>query len=216
MTKNKDYNPNEGDLVQQGYEKKEAEINNDVKFKKQENKKIKKNNQEEYDDVLKEIKKKYGTTKVKEEHLIKKHLTKIYPFNCFQCNVIKIQPYDFLTASGIDNGKGKCTSCMADISKRVKKYKESYKNDEEKNVECPCGKCYYATELNTRRHNETLGHINGLAQLKIKGLNKICKIGELRKIASVNKIYDWYNLKAGDIITALLKLPEVIIPEDLK
>ena len=216
MGKNKDFNENEGDLVQLEYEKREKNIQKDVKYQKQVNKQNKTNKEQEYLDVLKEINDKYGSTKVKEERLIKKGLTKIHPFNCFKCNVIKICPYDFLTASGIDNGKGTCSTCMADTTKRVKKYKENYVKNEDDKIQCPCGKCFYATELNIQRHNETLGHINGVAQLKIKGLNKICKIQELRKIASLNKIYNYYSLKMEVIIAELVKLEVVIIPDEFK
>ena len=37
MGKNKDYNPNEGDLIQQGYEKRENDIQTEVMQRKQEN-----------------------------------------------------------------------------------------------------------------------------------------------------------------------------------
>jgi len=207
---NKDYDPKEGDLVQQGYEKREYDIQKDDKQRKQENRKNKTNNDQEHAYILKEIIDKYGSTKVKEEHLIKKPLTTIFPFKRFSCNVYKIQPYDFLTASGIDNGKNKCSSCMAQNSKKVKDCVEKNK------IDYPCGMTYYATELNICKHKVSNKHINGVAQLRIKGLNKICKIQELRKIASFNKIYNYYSLKMEVIISELVKLDVVIIPEDLK
>ena len=210
MSKNKEFNEKEGDLVQQGYEKREKNIQKDVKYQKQVNKQNKTNKEQEYLDVLKEINDKYGSTKVKEEHLIKKHLKLIYPFNCYSCNVIKIQPYDFLTARGGDNGLNKCSSCMGQNSKKVKDCVEKNK------IDCPCGLSYYATELNTCKHQVSKAHINGVAQLKIKGLNKICKIQEMRKIAQANKIYNYYSLKMEVIIEELLKLDVIVIPDEFK
>ena len=210
MGKNKDFNENEGDLVQLEYEKREKDIQKDVKFQKQVNRKNKTNNEQEYTNVLKDIIDKYGSTKVKEEHLIKKHLTTKFPSKCFTCNVYKIQPYDFLTASGIDTGRDTCSSCMAQNSKKIKDCVEKNK------IDCPCGMTYYATELNICKHEVSNKHINGVAQLKIKGLNKICKIQELRKIASLNKIYNYYSLKMEVIIAELVKLDVVVIPDEFK
>ena len=210
MGKNKDYNPNEGDLVQQGYEKRETNINNEVKQRKQENRKNKNNNDEDYNEVLKDILKKYGSTKVKEEHLIKRHQHTIYPSKCFSCFAFKIQPYDFLTARGEDTGRDICSTCMSINSKKVNDCVAKNK------IECECGMTYYATELNTCKHHVSKAHINAVAQMKIKELNKICKIQEMRKIAQANKIYNYYSLKMEVIITELLKLDVVIIPDEFK
>ena len=210
MGKNKDYNPNEGDLIQQEYEKRENDIQKEVIQRKQDNRKNKNNNDEDYNEVLKDILKKYGTNKVKEEHLIKRHQTTIFPSKCFNCNVYKMQPYDFLTARGEDTGKDTCSACMAQNSKKVKDCVGKNK------IECECGMSYYATELNTCKHQVSKAHINGVAQLRIKGLNKICKIQEMRQIAQANKIYNYYSLKMEVIITELLKLDVVIIPDEFK
>jgi len=210
MGKNKDYDPNEGDLIQQGYDKRENDIQKEVIQRKQDNRKNKNNNDEDYNEVLKDILKKYGTNKVKEEHLIKRFQTTIFPSKCFSCNVYKMQPYDFLTARGENTGKDTCSACMAQNSKKVKDCVGKNK------IECECGMSYYATELNTCKHQVSKAHINGVAQLRIKGLNKICKIQEMRQIAQANKIYNYYSLKMEVIITELLKLDVVIIPDEFK
>ena len=113
------------------------------------------------------------------------------------------------------NDKGKCSSCMSFETARVKKYKEEYKktNVIEEKIECPCGKMCFPNDL--IKHNETLGHINGIAQLRIKGLRKICNVKELRILASANNVKLYYTLKADVIITQLIKLgKDVIIPEE--
>jgi len=99
---------------------------------------------------------------------------------------------------------------MAQNSKKVKDCVEKNK------IECECGMSYYATELNTCNHQVSEAHINGVAQLRIKGLNKICKIQEMRQIAQTNKIYNYYSLKMEVIITELLKLDVVVIPDEFK
>jgi len=210
MGKNKEYNPNEKDRVQQGYEKREADINKEVKQRKQDNQINKNNNDEDYNEVLSDILKKYGTTKVKEEHLIKRHQTTIFPSKCFSCCVYKVQPYDFLNARGEDTGKDTCSTCMSKNSKKVNDCVAKNK------IECECGITYYATEMNTCKHQVSKAHVNAVSQMRIKGLNKICKIQEMRKIAQANKIYNYYSLRMDVIITELLKLDVVIIPDEFK
>jgi len=205
MGKDKYYDPNEVDIVQAKNEKREAEIKKDVKYQKQVNRKKKSDDEEEKADVEREIIKKYGSFVVKEDHLIKKDLTTIYALNCFKCNVIKIAPYDFLTASGYDNGKGKCTTCMSELTKRVKKYK----------VKCPCGMSYIASDLGQSKHEVCRTHINGLKQLKATGLTIVYKMPSLRKIFSVNNIKYYNTLKIDEILKELKKLDKIIIPEDL-
>ena len=207
MTKNKEYDPNEVDKVQARNEKLDEKHKLEAKYRKQANIKKRTNDKEERLEVERDIIKRYGSKEVKEEHLNKKDITTIYASSCFVCHQYKVYPYEFVTVKGFCNDKGKCTTCMADISKRVKKYK----NEDDK-IDCPCGKCVYTTDLN--RHNETLGHINGVVQVKIKGLNKICKIQEMRKIARENKIYNYQSLRMEVIITELLKLDVVVIPKE--
>ena len=210
MGKNKDYNPNEIDAIQQGYEKRENDIQKEVMLRKKDNLKKKNSNEEDYNEILKDILKKYGTNKVKEEHLIKRFQTTIFPSKCFSCNVYKIQPYDFLTARGENTGRDVCSTCMAQNSKKVNDCVGKNK------IECECGMSYYATELNTCKHQISKAHVNAVSQMKIKGLNKICKIQEMRKIAQANKIYNYYSLKMEVIISELLKLDVVIIPDEFK
>jgi len=212
----KDYNPNEVDKVQAENERKDEMEKKEAKYRKQENIKKRSNEKEELLEVERDIIKRYGSNVVKEEHLIKKEITDIYPRCCMVCHQYKIYPYEFLTATGYDNDKSNCSKCMADITKRVKKYKDEYKKNNIVNeiIECQCGKCIILSDL--ERHNGTLGHINGVAQLRIKGLNKIVKIKDMRKIASINKISFYYTKKMEEIIEELVKLENVIIPEEFK
>ena len=146
---------------------------------------------------------------MKEEHLIKKDITKIHPFNCFECNVIKIFPYDFLTTSDYDNGKGKCSVCMSELSKRIKKYKDENK------VECPCGMSYNGSDLGQSKHEVSRTHINGLKQLKTTGLTIIYKMPSLRKICSTNNIKYYNTLKIDKILEEFKKIDVIVIPENL-
>ena len=217
MGKNKEYNPKELDTIQEAYNKSDEMEKKKAKFRKQENIKKRRDENEERLEVERDIIKRYGSDKVKDENLIKKDITKIYPRCCMGgCNEYKIYPFEFLTATGYDNDKSNCSKCMADLTKRVKKYKDEYKKNNIVNeiIECPCGKCIILSDL--ERHNGTLGHINGVAQLRIKGLNKIVKIKDMRKIASLNKISSYYKKKMEDIIKELVKLENVIIPEEFK
>ena len=217
MGKNKEYNPKELDTIQEAYNKSDEMEKKKAKFRKQENIKKRRDENEERLEVKKDIIKRYGSNKVKDENLIKKGITDIYPRCCMGgCKEYKIYPFEFLTATGYDNDKSNCSKCMADLTKRVKKYKDEYKKNNIVNeiIECPCGKCIILSDL--ERHNGTLGHINGVAQLRIKGLNKIVKIKDMRKIASLNKISSYYKKKMEDIIKELVKLENVIIPEEFK
>jgi hypothetical protein len=207
MGRNKDFNPNELDSIQEAYNKSDEMEKKEAKYRKEAN--IKKRN-DESDERLElniEIIKKYGSYDVKEEHLIKKGMLSIQVRCCMSCHQYKIYPYEYLTARGSDNDKSNCSICMHNISRRVKKYKN--KNEDEK-IDCPCGKCVYPSDL--IKHNDTLSHINGVAQLKIKGLNKIVKAEDMRKIAKDNKILNYQSLKIETIIKELQKLDVVIIP----
>jgi len=214
----KDFNPNEGDLVQQSYDKKDENEKLEAKIRKQYNIKKRSDDKEEQVEVERDIIKKYGGFIIKDEALIKKGFTKMAAVSCFSCNQYKIYPMQFLTAKGGKEGsKGNCSNCMSFETARVKKYKEEYKktNVIEEKVECSCGKTCFPNDL--LKHNETLGHINGVAQLKIRGLNKICNVKELRHLASANNIKLYYKLKASVIIDELIKLgKDVIILDEFK
>jgi len=213
----KDFNPNEGDLIQQSYNKKDEIEKVEAKIRKQGNIKKRINDKEEQAEVEKDITKKYGGFIIKDEVLIKKGFTKMASLSCFSCNQYKIYPQQFITAKGKCGLKGNCASCMSFETARVKKYKEEYKktNVIEEKVECPCGKMCFPNDL--LKHNETLGHINGVAQLRIKGLNKICNVKELRLLASANNIKLYYTLKADLIIKELIKIgKDVIILDEFK
>jgi len=213
----KDFNPNEGDLVQQSYDKKDENEKLEAKIRKQANIKKRSDEKEEQAEVEREIKKKYGGFIIKDEALIKKGFTKMAVLSCFSCNQYKVYPQQFITAKGKCGLKGNCASCMSFETARVKKYKEEYKktNVIEEKVECSCGKYIFPNDL--LKHNETLGHINGVAQLKIRGLNKILNVKELRFLASFNNIKLYYKLKASVIIDELIKLKgDVVILEEFK
>jgi len=213
----KDFDPNEGDLVQQSYDKKDEKEKKEAKQRKQSNIKKRIDDKEEQAEVERDIIKKYGGFIIKDEALIKKSFTKMAAISCFACKQYKIYPYEFLTAKGKEGSKGNCSNCMSFETARVKKYKEEYNktNVIEEKVECPCGKMCFPNDL--IKHNETLGHINGIAQLKVKGLNKICNVKELRFLASVNNVKLYYKLKAAVIIAELIKIgKDVIIPNEFE
>jgi len=213
----KDFDPNEGDLVQQSYDKKDEKEKKEAKQRKQSNIKKRIDDKEEQAEVERDIIKKYGGFIIKDEALIKKSFTKMAAISCFACKQYKIYPYEFLTAKGKEGSKGNCSNCMSFETARVKKYKEEYNktNVIEEKVECPCGKMCFPNDL--IKHNETLGHINGIAQLRVKGLNKICNVKELRFLASVNNVKLYYKLKAAVIIAELIKIgKDVIIPNEFQ
>jgi len=213
----KDFDPNEGDLVQQSYDKKDEKEKKEAKQRKQSNIKKRIDDKEEQAEVERDIIKKYGGFIIKDEALIKKSFTKMAAISCFACKQYKIYPYEFLTAKGKEGSKGNCSNCMSFETARVKKYKEEYNktNVIEEKVECPCGKMCFPNDL--IKHNETLGHINGIAQLRVKGLNKICNVKELRFLASVNNVKLYYKLKAAVIIAELIKIgKDVIIPNEFE
>ena len=213
----KDFDPNEGDLVQQSYDKKDEKEKKEAKQRKQSNIKKRIDDKEEQAEVERDIIKKYGGFIIKDEALIKKSFTKMAAISCFACKQYKIYPYEFLTAKGKEGFKGNCSNCMSFETARVKKYKEEYNKTKviEEKIECSCGKTCFPNDL--LKHNETLGHINGIAQLRVKGLNKICNVKELRFLASVNNVKLYYKLKSAVIIAELIKIgKDVIIPNEFQ
>ena len=214
----KDFNPNEGDLIQQSYDKKDENEKLLAKHRKQDNIKKRNNDKEEQADVEKDIIKIYGSKVITDEKLIKNGFSKRVALNCTGCNQYKIYPHQFLTVKGGKCGsKGNCSACMIIDSAKVNKYKEEYKklNDIDGKIDCPCSKSCFPDDL--ERHNKTLFHINGVAQLRIRGLNKILNVKELRLLASANKIKNYYTLKASVIIDNLIKLgKDVVILEEFK
>jgi len=214
MAKCKYYDPNEIDKVQAGYEKLDENEKLEARYRRNANIKKRTNDKEEKLEVEREIIKLYGSNIMKDEKYIKKHITTIYPFNCVKCDTYKIYPYQFLNAKDYISSKN-CTSCIAFESARIKKYKDKNPIKVQDIIDCPCGKTCTATNL--LKHNETAGHINGLEQLKIRGLRKSLDVKELRLLGSANNIKFYYKLKASVIIDALIKLRgEVIIPEEYK
>lgn len=205
MGKNKDYVPNEIDKVQEGYDMKDET----EKKKARSRKEARQEKEKRYLEDVEDIHKRYGY-KVVEPELINKGFNIVHPFNCVKCGIVKAFPYDFLTTNKQDNGKNHCSQCMSINTKKVKECVAKNK------IECECGMTYYATELNTCKHQISKAHINAVSQMKIKGLNKICKIQEMRKIAQANKIYNYYSLKMEEIIAELLKIEVVIIPDEFK
>ena len=201
----KDYNPNEVDKVQEGYEIKDNNEKREAKFRKQENIKKRRDENEERLAVEMDIIKKYGTTKVKEEHLIKKGMTTIQTRCCMVCKEIKIYPYEFLTAKGSDNDKSNCSKCMENITKRIMKYK----------VKCVCGTFYLDTDLGQSNHECGKSHINALIQLKLFGLGIVYQRASLRKICSANTIPNYNALTVDEIFKALKSLDKIKIPDGL-
>lgn len=213
---NKDFNPNEGDLIQQSYDKKDEQEKLLAKHRKKDNIKKRRDDEEERLEVEKEIIKIYGSKVITDEKFIKKHITSIYASNCETCNTYKIYPYEFINGKGGLGFKNNCTACMKINSDCINKYKnDCKKKDIDEKVECPCGKHIYPNDL--ERHNETLYHINGVAQLRIRGLNKVLNVKELRFLASANNIKLYYTLKASVIIDNLIRLgKDVVILEEFK
>jgi len=205
MGKNKEYNPKELDTIQEAYNKSDEMEKREAKFRKEKNKKKRNDENEERLELERDIIKKYGTTKVKEEHLIKKGMTDIHPKCCMVCFEYKVFPYEFLTAKGSDNDKSNCGTCMGKITKRVMKYK----------VKCVCGTLYLNTDLGQSKHECGRTHINALKQMKATGLNIVYKMPSLRKICSANKIKNYNALTFDEIFKELKALDKIIIPEGL-
>jgi len=202
----KDYNPDEVDKVQAENERKDENEKKEAKYRKQANKQNKINNDEELLEVKKDIIKRYGSKVVKEEHLIKKEITEIYPRCCMTCKTYKIYPYEFLNAKGNDNDKSNCSKCMSEISKRVSKYK----------VKCVCGISFNPTDLGQSKHECSRTHINAMKQLKATGLSVVYKMPSLRKICSANKIKNYNALTVDEIFKELKALDKIVIPKDLE
>lgn len=201
----KDYNPNEVDKVQAENNRKDEMEKREAKIRKQENKKKRSNENEERLEVERDILKRYGSTKVKDENLIKKGITDISPRCCMACNTYKIFPYEFLNAKGNDNDKSNCSKCMSEISKRVSKYK----------VECVCGTSFNPTDIGQSKHECSRTHINALKQLKATGLNVVYKMPSLIKICEANDIKYYTKGKVDDIFIKLKALDKIVIPEGL-
>jgi len=204
MVKSKYYNPNEGDLVQQGYDKREAEINKQVKQRKQE----RIDRDKEHLETIKDIHERYGYI-VKEPELIAQGCKEVIGYYCVDCKILKCFPYEFMNAYKKDNGCNRCTECQKFNSNIVKKCNENNK------VDCPCGMSYYCSDLKQSKHECSRTHINGLKQLKATRLTKVYKMPELRKICSANKIKYYNTLKIDEMLKQLAKIEVIIIPEDL-
>jgi hypothetical protein len=205
MGMKKDYNPNEIDAIQQGYDMKDDNEKKEAKYRKQANIKKRSNDKEEVLEVKRDILKKYGSINVKEEHLIKKDMLTIQPRCCMTCYTFKIFPYEFLNAKGNDNDKSNCSKCMTEISKRVMKYK----------VKCVCGTFYDNNDLGLSKHECSRNHINALKQIKATGLGVVYKRPSLRKICSANAIPNYNALTVDEIFKALKALDKIKIPEGL-
>jgi len=201
----KDYNPNEVDKVQAENERKDEMEKREAKFRKQENKKKRSNENEERLELERDIIKKYGSDKVKEEHLIKKGMTDIHPKCCMVCKEYKVFPYEFLTAKGRDNDKSNCGTCMGKMTKRVMKYK----------VKCVCGTLYLNTDFGHSKHECGKTHINAIKQMKVTGLSVVYKRPSLLKICDANAIKYYANGSINDILKKLKALDKIIIPEGL-
>jgi len=205
MGKNKEYNPKELDTIQEAYNKSDEMEKKEAKYRKQENIKKRNNEKEERLDIERDIIKKYGSDKVKEEHLIKKGMTDIHPKCCMVCFEYKVFPYDFLTAKGSDNDKSNCSTCMGKITKRVMKYK----------VKCVCGALYLNTDLGHSKHECGKMHINAIKQMKVTGLSVVYKRPSLLKICDANAIKYYANGSIDDILKKIKALDKIIIPEGL-
>jgi len=201
----KDYNPDEIDKVQAENERKDEMEKKEAGYRKKANKQNKINNDEELLEVKKDIIKRYGSKVVKEEHLIKKEITEISPRCCMTCYTYKIYPYEFLNAKGNDNDKSNCSKCMAEISKRVSKYK----------VKCVCGISFNPTDLGQSNHECSRTHINAMKQLKATKLSVVYKKPSLIKICEANDIKYYANGSVDDIFIKLKALDKIIIPKGL-
>ena len=94
MGKNKEYDPNDIDRVQQGYENREADINKDVKSRKQLRNQRSLDNEKEMIDVINEIKTKYNN-EITDPKLLARGFKFPYAFHCYECKTYKIFPFDF-------------------------------------------------------------------------------------------------------------------------
>jgi len=203
----KDYNPNEIDKVQAENERKDENEKRLAKDRKAENINKRRDDEEERLDVEKDIIKKYGSKVIdkNETYFINKSIKKIYASSCWVCHQYKIFPYDFLTPNNTINDKGKCTSCMSEISKRVSKYK----------VKCVCNVMYFDTDLGQSKHECSRTHINAMKQLKETGLSVVYKKPSLIKICETNDIKYYANGSVDDIFIKLKVLDKIIIPKGL-
>ena len=203
----KDYNPNEVDKVQAENDRKDEMEKRLAKERKADNITKRRNDEEERVDVEKDIIKKYGSKVINknETYLIKKEITTIYASSCWVCHQYKIFPFDFLTANNTLNDKGKCSTCMSEISKRVSKYK----------VKCVCNVMYDDTDLGLSKHECSRTHINAMKQLKATGLNVVYKKPSLIKICDANKIKYYANGSVDDIFVKLKALDKIVIPKGL-
>jgi len=204
MAKNKYYDPNEVDKVQAKNEAREAEINKEVKQRKQE----RIDRDKEHLQTIKDIHERYGYI-VKEPELIAQGCKEVIGYYCVDCKILKCFPYEFMNAYKKDNGCNRCTECQKFNSNIVKKCNEKNK------VDCPCGMSYYCSDLKQSKHEISRTHINGLKQLKATRLTKVYKMPELRKICSANKIKYYNTLKIDEMLEQLAKIEVIIIPEDV-
>jgi len=205
MGMKKDYDPNEIDTIQQGYDMKDENEKKEARYRKDANIKKRRDEDEERNEVEKEIIKRYGSKRVKEDYFRDKEIKKIYASSCYVCHQYKIYPYDFITSKGNINEKGKCTSCMAKITKRVSEYK----------IKCVCNVMYDDTDLGLSKHECSRTHINALKQLKATGLNVVYKMPSLIKICEANDIKYYTKGKVDDIFIKLKALDKIVIPEGL-
>lgn len=137
---------------------------------------------------------------------------------CQFCKMIKAHPNDFVNKNKKEiiatNSKGeylfKCYDCLKKKSDKVMDYRERFI------VKCDKCNCkYYCSNREFRiKHEESEECINGRKKNKLINGKKYT-VMELRKICKYNDIKNYKNMKKEEILSNILSLEKIKIPEDL-
>ena len=137
-------------------------------------------------------------------------------YRCERCDTFKGMPNDFLNRFGKLTTKNHCSDCIAQEYERKTEYREA-------NLKvCKCGIKYICiTDEAKIRHEASDKHINAMKRnKKINGV--VYNIKQLRKICNCNlnedgtvKVSGAFKMSKEEIITKLLELDNIIIPNDL-
>ena len=153
---------------------------------------------EQFGEVLEEIKEKYPGGKVKEPHLLKSGIKKIYPMLCVKCDTYKIFPYNYLTRQNFDNGKNTCSLCMAENTEQVKKYTK------EKKYSCECGLKFVSKDADAYHiHIADKTHKTRMEKM-LRGVKYSQK--QLRDMCRLNTIPYYKNLSMPEMVKQLDEL----------
>lgn len=181
---------------QEKEDKRTAQLQEEIKQRKEENRRIRDKAEEQKKEVLYEIKTNYPNG-ITESYLLNKGFNKIIPMKCDNCKNYRIFPYQFLTKQGRMGIKNKCSFCMSDDSKVTQK------SLDKNMVECKCGIKYYASDNGKAKHENTSRHINNMKKL-VKGKKYSSK--EMDKLCSLNNILYYKSLDMKSQAEALNKL----------